>query len=215
MKAIVAEDDPVALRLLQMALGEWGYEVISTTDGRQAWAALLETDGPRVAVLDWMMPGMDGVELCRRIRATDSFDYVHVILLTARDRQDDVVAGLEAGADDYVTKPFDLQELRSRIRVGERVVHLQHTLAARNQALAEAVRKLEDSLVTIRRLHGLLPICAYCRRIRDDHDYWHELEAYIAEHSETEFTHSVCPDCYGKHVRPQLAAITPPGPPSP
>jgi sigma-B regulation protein RsbU (phosphoserine phosphatase) len=211
MQVIIAEDDEVTLRRLSTALTQWGHEVAEARDGDEAWLVLCSTTGPRLAVLDWMMPGASGPELCRRIRASgsDAFEYLYIILLTAKDRKDDIVAGLDAGADDYVTKPFDYQELRARVGVGKRVVELQHHLAGRNRLLADTVRRLEDCLATIRRLHGLLPICAYCKRIRDDQDYWHQIEAYISEHSETEFTHGICPDCYRQHVAPQLEPADP------
>ncbi len=207
MRVIIADDDPVTLRLLEKGVSQWGYEVLAARDGDEAWDALCTTEGPRIAILDWMMPGTDGVELCRKVRSRDDFDYIYIVLLTCKDSLNDIVTGLEAGADDYITKPFDHQELRSRIKTGERLVQLQHALASRNQALAQAVRKLEDALATIRQLHGLLPICSYCKRIRDDEDYWHQIEAYVAQHSETEFTHGLCPECHEKHVKPQLEAL--------
>jgi diguanylate cyclase (GGDEF)-like protein len=129
MKILIAEDDPAARRLLETRLPKWGYEVVVASDGNRAWEVLQAEDGPRIAILDWMMPGLDGAELCRRVRARGSEPYVYVILLTVLDREEDVVRGMEAGADDFVSKPFHPNELRARLRAGERIVDLQTRLA--------------------------------------------------------------------------------------
>ena len=197
MRMLVAEDDPISRRLLEATLVKWGHEVVLATDGAQAWAALSADDAPRLAILDWMMPELDGVDVCRRVRALPGAASPYLILLTAKGRPEDTVAGLEAGADDYVTKPFDRDELRARIQAGMRIVQLQ-------QSLADRVAELEQALVRVKHLQGLLPICAYCKKIRDDRNYWQQVEGYIAAHSEAQFSHSICPDCYDAHVRPEL-----------
>jgi response regulator RpfG family c-di-GMP phosphodiesterase len=137
------------------------------------------------------MPGVDGIELCRRIRLTPELKRLYILLLTSRTGIDSLVTGLEAGADDYVTKPFEPAELRARIRVGERLINLQNELA-------ERVDQLEAALHQVRQLRGLLPICAYCKKIRDDGNYWHQVEGYLEKHSELQFSHGVCPDCIAK-----------------
>ena len=197
MRMLVAEDDPISRRLLEATLVKWGHEVVLATDGAQAWVALSADDAPRLAILDWMMPELDGVDVCRRVRALPRAASPYLILLTAKGRPEDTVAGLEAGADDYVTKPFDRDELRARIHAGMRIVQLQ-------QSLADRVAELEQALVRVKHLQGLLPICAYCKKIRDDRNYWQQVEGYIAAHSEAQFSHSICPDCYDAHVRPEL-----------
>ena len=194
MRILIAEDDAVSRRVLQTMLGKWGHDVVVTCDGASAWEALQQPDTPRLAVLDWMMPEMDGVEICRRVRATPGSPLLYLILLTAKGRMEDIVEGLQAGADDYVTKPFDPEELRARVHVGERILELQADLAAR-------VRELETALANIRQLEGLLPICCYCKRIRDDQNYWQQVESYITRHSNAQFTHGVCPDCYQRLLR--------------
>ncbi len=200
MKILIAEDDLTSRRILEAILSKWGYEVVATDDGLGALKALQAENSPPLAVVDWMMPGMDGVEFCRRIRQTQTHTPPYIILLTSKGQQDDIVAGLESGANDYVRKPFDREELRARIRVGERVVELQ-------SALAERVKMLEEALVKIKTLHGLLPICSYCKKIRNDQDYWQQIETYIADHSQAEFTHGICPDCVEKHVKIQMEEL--------
>ena len=197
MRILIAEDDPVSLRMLEKTLLRWGYEVIVVVDGAQAWKAFEGDDAPHLAILDWMMPGIDGVEVCRRARALGGLRPVYIILLTAKGRKEDTIRGLESGADDYLTKPFDHGELKARVQVGVRVIDLQ-------LALAERVRELEESLASVKLLQGLLPICSYCKKIRDDKSYWHQVESYLTDHSGATFSHGICPDCYGKIVTPEI-----------
>ncbi len=197
MKILIAEDDPISSRVLGVTLQKWGYELAVTSDGDAALAALQAEDAPPLAILDWMMPGMDGVEVCRRVRQTARPVPTYIILLTAKSGKEDIVAGIEAGANDYLTKPFDRNELRVRVRVGVQMIELQMSLAAR-------VRELEEALAEVNQLHGILPICSYCKMIRDDQNYWQKVEHYITEHSEAQFSHSICPDCYTAVVQPQL-----------
>ena len=197
MRILIAEDDPVSRRVLEAMLHKWEHDVIVTTDGVQAWEKLQCEDAPKLAVLDWMMPGMDGVEVCRRVREAFAKRPTYIILLTARGQSANVVAGLQAGADDYVVKPFDREELHARLQVGVRIVELQSDLADR-------VRELEDALSQIKQLTGMLPICSYCKKIRNDQDYWQRVEDYVGEHSEAQFTHGICPECYEKIAKPQI-----------
>lgn len=199
-RVLIAEDDPVSCTVLERTLHGWGHEVIVTRTGTEAWDVLCKDDAPRLAILDWMMPGLEGPEVCRRVRALARPVPPYLILLTARGASDDIVAGLDSGADDYVTKPFDRPELRSRVRVGERVLALQ-------AGLAERVGQLEDALGQVKELKGLLPICSYCKAVRDDQNYWHRVETYITAHSSARFTHGICPDCWCNVVEPELAAI--------
>jgi DNA-binding response OmpR family regulator len=188
MKILIAEDDPVSRRLLQAALAKWGYEVMVASDGLQAWQALQQDPPPVLLILDWLMPGMDGLEVCRKARSLPGYQSAYIILLTGKTSKEDVISGLDAGADDYVTKPFDPGELRARVSVGVRVAELQ-------MSLAERVRELEAALAKVKTLSGLLPICASCKKIRDDKGYWTQIESYIRHHSEAEFSHGFCPEC--------------------
>jgi sigma-B regulation protein RsbU (phosphoserine phosphatase) len=128
MKILIAEDDSISRHILEAILIKWGYDVVSASDGEDAWNKMREEGAPRLAVLDWMMPGMEGVELCRRIRQESGNKPIYIILLTARGEKDDIVEGLSSGADDYILKPFDKDELRARIDVGRRIIKLQTEL---------------------------------------------------------------------------------------
>jgi len=193
---LIADDEAVSLRRLEAALVKWGFRVRTARDGEEAWRAFSEVHPPLV-ILDWVMPGPDGAELCRRIRATDAGFATHVILLSTRSERHDLVAGLEAGADDYLIKPFDRAELRARLRVGERVIGLQRELHGR-------VHELEEALAQVKQLRGLLPICAYCKKVRDDGDYWHKLEVYVSARTDAQFSHGICPECLAR-VREERA----------
>jgi DNA-binding response OmpR family regulator len=192
MKVLIADDDPAIRRLLETYLTKWGYEVVSAPDGNEAWKQLQAPDAPNLVILDWEMPGMDGVEICRRIRQLNKGKLIHIILLTARGAKEDLVVGFEAGADDYITKRFDSDELRARVKVGARVVELQSDLA-------ERVRELEEALSQIKTLQGILPICMHCHKIRDDKEVWQRLEEYITENTGAMLSHSLCPECLKKY----------------
>jgi DNA-binding response OmpR family regulator len=197
MRVLIADDDEVTRRALRAMLRRRGHQVLEASDGEGAWQALQGDDPPRLAILDWLMPGLDGVEVCRRARAVSRLRGIYLILLTSREGCDRVVEGLRAGANDYMTKPFDPGELEARINVAVQVLQLQEELAQR-------IRDLEHALTQVKRLQGLLPICSYCKRIRDDRAYWHSVEAYLGEHSGTKFTHGVCPDCWSTRVLPEF-----------
>jgi phosphoserine phosphatase RsbU/P len=200
MKLLIAEDDAISRRMLEATCQSWGFDVVAVGDGEAAWRILQKDDAPPLALLDWMMPGIDGLEVICRVRSQNSSRPVYIILLTARSSREDIINGLRAAADDYVTKPFDRQELHARLQAGVRIVRLQLDLAAR-------VAQLEEALGRVKKLHGLLPICSYCKRIRNDDNYWQQVESYIEEHSGAEFTHGVCPQCYDEIVKPELEQL--------
>jgi sigma-B regulation protein RsbU (phosphoserine phosphatase) len=191
IRALVADDDPVARTILARALPEWAIEPIVVADGVAAWEVITSGNAPSLAIMDWEMPGLDGPELCRRIRGNPATASMYAILLTGRDTVEDVVAGLDAGADDYLVKPFRAAELRARINAGVRVLTLQ-------ERLAERVVELQQALASVKQLSGLLPICSYCKRVRGDEDYWQQVESYVADRTDAEFSHGVCPNCLEK-----------------
>lgn len=197
MRVLIAEDDPVSRRILETLLRKWSYEVVTAFDGNGAWQQLQQPDAPHLAILDVMMPGIDGLEICRRVRTLQSTIPPYIILLTARQGTSEIVKGIEAGADDYLTKPYDRDELRVRVQVGTRIIDLQTKLAGR-------VGELESALEHVKQLQGILPICSYCKKIRDDQDYWQTVETYVSSHSEVKFSHGICPPCYETTVRQQL-----------
>ena len=201
MKALIADDDLTYRRMLKALLSKWGYDVLVTSDGDAAWQVLQAPDAPQIAILDWMMPGKDGVEICRQIRESSQSDPKYIILLTSKGGKEDVVSGLDAGADDYITKPFESEELRARVQVGERILKLQSELATR-------VKELQEALDQIETLEGILPICMYCKKIRNDQNYWQQVESYISQHSQAEFTHGLCPECFEKHIKRPLQGLS-------
>jgi len=191
-RVLIAEDNETSRLILQSLLAKWGYEVVATRDGAEAWAVLQSENPPRLAIMDWMMPEMDGAEVCRRLREVSAGQPFYVIILTALGRKEDIVSGLEAGADDYLTKPFNREELRARLQVGERVIALQ-------TALAQRAQELEEAIAHIRTLQGILPICMHCHRIRNDEQSWQKVEHYIEAHSNAQFSHGLCPECLEKY----------------
>lgn len=206
MQVLIAEDDRVTGEILARTLQRWGHETTLVGDGARAWEQLAAATVPTLAILDWMMPEMDGPDVCRRVRAERPEANMYLLLVTAREGRSDVVAGLDAGADDYVIKPFDPEELRARVAVGVRVLSLQ-------QKLAERVAELQTALSNVKQLRGLLPICSYCKRIRGDDQYWQQVEGYIAEHSGAQFSHGICPSCFEK-LSAELDGLTKNRPPT-
>ncbi|HEY1108703.1 MAG TPA: response regulator [Opitutaceae bacterium] len=186
MKILAVEDDAVARAVLRQALRKLGHDVVEAHDGEAAWK-VLESEPVRVVVSDWMMPNSDGLDLCRKIRNRVGSEYIYFILLTSRDATaDNQNEAADAGVDDFLTKPLDVSELWTRLRVAERI--LRYTTQ---------VRQLEE----------MLPICSYCKKIRDDQNYWQQIEGYISERTGSDFSHSVCPDCYKGVVLPELEQI--------
>ncbi|MSU72374.1 MAG: response regulator [Opitutus sp.] len=186
MKILAVEDDAVARAVLRQALRRLGHEVVEAGDGEAAWE-VLQTEPVRVVVSDWMMPRADGLDLCQRIRKRAGAEYIYFILLTSRDATaENQTAAADAGVDDFLTKPLDLPELWTRLRVAERI--LRYTTQ---------VRQLEE----------MLPICSYCKKIRDDQNYWQQLEGYISERTGSDFSHSICPNCHTRVILPQLEQL--------
>jgi len=195
VRVLVADDDPLARRLLEVTLTRSGYEVLAVADGVEAWDVLHGQDSPTLALLDWMMPGLTGVDVCRKVREATPRCPIYLIVVTSKGQTEDVVNALRTGADDYITKPFEIEELRARLAVGERLVTLQ-------QQLADRVRALEEALAHVQQLQGLIPICAWCGQVRSDGNYWEQVESYLAKRSGLQFTHAICPPCRVKASAP-------------
>lgn len=188
MDILIAEDDLTSQTILIETLKKWDHNPVAVSDGKAAWEILQQPDAPRIAILDWMMPEMDGLEVVRHVHSIESPELPYIIMLTTKGEIMDITAGLDAGADDYLTKPFDPNELQARVNAGKRIVQMQ-------KRLAEQVRDLRAALQQVKTLQGILPICARCKKIRDDKGYWNQVEEYICDHSEAEFSHSLCPVC--------------------
>ncbi|MBI5545932.1 MAG: response regulator [Deltaproteobacteria bacterium] len=191
LRVLVAEDDPVSAQVLERTLSAWGCAPLMVGDGDEAWATLQQPEAPRLAIIDWMMPGLEGLEVCRRVRAAGG-KYTYLMLLTSRRDSSDIVAGLESGADDYITKPFAPGELRSRLRTGLRILELESRLALK-------VAELEKALAQVRALEGMIPICMYCKKVRNPDSLWQRVETYIEQHSVARFSHGLCDDCLAVH----------------
>jgi phosphoserine phosphatase RsbU/P len=200
MKVLVAEDDDVSRLRLEGFLAKRGYQVQAAASGTDAWEALQADDRPSLAILDWMMPGIDGVALCRRIRAMPALGGLYLLLLTGRGSRENILEGLRSGANDYVTKPFDPDELESRLRVAAQMVALHAELAGR-------VKERQDALAEVKVLQGLLPVCCYCKSVRDDGNYWHKVEQYLANRARVQVTSGICPACWEKEIKPQFVSL--------
>ncbi|MCF7810319.1 response regulator transcription factor [bacterium] len=191
-KILVAEDDTTTQLVIGSILSKWNYKVVNASDGDEAWEIINSEDPPKLLLLDWEMPGMKGIEICRKLRNYTENDSLYIILLTVHDKKEDVVLGLDTGANDYIPKPFDNNELRARIHVGHRFIELQ-------ESLAQKITELQNAVEHIQTLQGIIPICMHCHKIRDDKDDWKKLEEYVENHSEARFSHGLCPECYKKH----------------
>ena len=180
----MAEDDPVSAKVLQVALSKFGYEPVIARDGAEAWDEFNQ-EPVRLIVSDWMMPNLDGLALCEKVRARAQTPYTNFILLTANHTTaENYALATAAGIDDFLTKPLDREAIRMRLAVAERIL----------KYMAE-----------IRQLRELIPICSYCRKVRDEHDYWQRVEAYVEKETGSRFSHSACPKCYEKVVKRFLA----------
>jgi sigma-B regulation protein RsbU (phosphoserine phosphatase) len=178
-RILMAEDDPISARILQAALSTFGYKPVVARDGAEAWEEF-DREPFRMIVSDWMMPGLDGLKLCQKVRDRGDTAYTYFILLTGRETTaaNYEVAGA-AGVDDFLTKPLDREAIRIRLRVAERI--LKYT-------------------AEIRQLQQLIPICAYCHKVRDQDDFWDRVESYIQKQTGSTFSHVACPQCYEKEL---------------
>ncbi len=181
----IVEDDPTTRRLLENLTSLLGYQVESYNNGDEAWDAFATID-PQIVISDWKMPGKDGLELCRRIRGMHSDTYTYFILVTAQRRsRSNLEQAIGAGIDDFLKKPIGSDEIWNRLRVAERILGFNKQ---------------------VKTLESLIPICAYCKKVRNDDDLWEQIEQYVNERTGADFTHSICPSCLDEQVRPQMGA---------
>src|SRR5215475_11101740 len=185
MRILVVEDDIDVRKILQTSLQFDGHDVVVARNGEEGWSAF-QNDSFSVVISDWLMPDMDGLELSRRIRASESSRYAYILLITALHGKQNYLTAMDAGIDDLMLKPYDADELRARLCVAERIVGLQDH---------------------VKRLEGVLPTCMYCKKIRDERSRWVHIEQYISQRTEASFSHGVCPECYHQVVRPELDRI--------
>ena len=182
MQVLIAEDDPIALQILKIALQKMGHTVTSKPNGQDAWNFFQERP-VNIVVSDWDMPGLDGLEFCRQIRDSAKASYTYFILLTGKNSAEEMTEAMDEGVDDFLPKPLNESTLSSRMRVAERII---------------------DFYQQIRELKTIIPICSYCKKIRNDDDYWQRLENFLELNLNKDISHSICPECYDKHVEPQF-----------
>ncbi|HXX64594.1 MAG TPA: response regulator [Bacteroidota bacterium] len=185
MNILIAEDDAPSRLVLNERLRKLGHEVRAAENGSEAWELFTKAP-PQVVITDWMMPGMDGLELTRKIREYGRHGYTYVIILTALDSKVGYFEGMSSGADDFVTKPCEIVDLNMRLRVAERILSLQSE---------------------VEQLEGLLSICPQCKRIRDDQGHWHSVESYLMERTDAQVSHGICPECFRTIVRPEVDGL--------
>jgi sigma-B regulation protein RsbU (phosphoserine phosphatase) len=189
VKILIAEDELTTRMTVQVCLESWGYRVESVTNGIEAWDALKKPEAPHIAILDWEMPEIDGVEVCSRVKEMEVENPPYIILLTSRDSKTDIVKGFDAGADDYMTKPFNDNELRARVRVAERLVRTQ-------SSLSESVSELRDALNQLEMLESGIVTCGTCRKIfSNDDEVWHNFVEIVEGGADSRFFQTICPEC--------------------
>ena len=220
MKILIVDDDPIYRTLLTGILNKIGYETAEAVNGSDALNTMQKPDSPKLAIIDWVMPVMNGLDVLRHVRAINknqpdsspdllrldkdagksrnilNSKYVisekpYLIMLSSKAEKADIIAALDAGADDYLTKPFNVEELKARLNVGQRMLEIQSAFAAQ-------VAELKNAFNQIKTLRGIVPICASCKKIRNDTGYWQQVESYISHYTDAKFSHGVCPDCMKK-----------------
>jgi DNA-binding response OmpR family regulator len=208
MKVLIADDDTITRIALGKLLEKWGYEVVLALDGGKAWELLCREDPPRIAILDWMMPEPNGVEICNKLRREKDFPFIYTMLLSVRREKEHIIEALDSGAHDFLSKPVHAGELKSRIAVGVRLVKAEDAIQSKNRELANindqlnlTNAELQSALKEIDTLQGIFPICVKCKKFRledmepTDPESWVKMEDYIKSRTQAEFSHGLCPDC--------------------
>jgi PleD family two-component response regulator len=190
-KVLIVDDDEVELMEFSDFFDSEGFKTFGVTNGETAISKAIEFS-PDVILLDVMMPGMNGYEACRRLKAAQATMEIPVIFVTGLSDTKDKLRGFEAGGVDYVTKPFEIEEISARVSA--------HVALQRLKKEREGIiRELSEALDTVKKLEGMLPICMFCKKIRNDKGYWEQVELYISEHSDVRFSHGLCEECSKKH----------------
>ncbi len=185
MNILIVDDDKVSQVLLTEQLQALNYDVSTAIDGKEGWNIYIAKK-PSIVITDWIMPHVNGLELSRMIRSEHRERYTYIIFLTILRGKGSYLEAMNAGADDVISKPFDSEQLAARLRVAERILGMQHE---------------------IKQLQGILPICSYCRKIRQEDDTWVSIEQHIKQKTDTSFSHGICPDCYQEHVQPAIVRL--------
>lgn len=188
---LIVDDNPTNLRVLGHLLKPYDAELSVASSGEKA-LEIVKDIPPTLILLDVMMPALNGFEVCKRLKADEKTRDIPVIFITALTDKEDIIKGFELGAVDYVTKPFNPKELLARVKT-----HLELKQAQDSQA--HLINELKTALSHVKQLKGLLPICAHCKKVRNDTGYWQQVETYIESHSEAQFSHGICPDCIKKY----------------
>lgn len=189
---LVVDDQPANLKVLMQVLQDADFHILIANSGKRA-LQLVSRQLPDIILLDVMMSGIDGFETCRRLKQNPETAAIPVIFMTALNNLDDELNGFDAGGVDYITKPFHQQKVLARLKA-------QLTIRRQQQIILEKNEQLNRALAEIKQLSGILPICCKCKKVREDNGYWKQVERYISEHSDAEFTHGFCPECYEEEI---------------
>jgi PleD family two-component response regulator len=193
-KILIVDDQPANLQMIQLALEEKGHRVFAVTSGREA-LELAEKIIPDVVVLDILMPDLNGFETCHKLKEMSVLASIPVIFITARDDDEAMIQGYEEGGVDFIAQPFHKHELQLRVQCHLEIGQLKQEMLQKNHELQERGQQLREALANVKTLKSLLPICAHCKQVRDDQGYWQQIETYIHKHTDTMFSHGICPDC--------------------
>jgi phosphoserine phosphatase RsbU/P len=196
MRILIADDDFTSRTVLTGLLKQSGHEAVVTVNGMEAWMAMQRPDAPRLAILDWMMLEMDGLQLVRRVCTLQTDRPYYIVMLTVKSEKADIIAGLESGANDYLAKSFDPSELRTRVEVGWRMVEMQ-------APLADKVKEPRQALDQSKTMCGIVSICINCKKIREESGYWNQVGINVSNHTEAEFRHGICSE-YIKKLYPEF-----------
>jgi DNA-binding response OmpR family regulator len=198
-KVLVVDDSPDILLLSTSILRRAGYEVLEASTGKECIDAV-QTHHPDLVVLDVMLPDMKGMDVCKQMKNDKRSEDIFVILASGIQVSSELQAeGLDIGADGYIVRPISNKEFLARVQAGERIKRAEDALRAKEREQEELVSQLKEALTEIKTLKGFIPICASCKKIRDDEGYWDQLEAYISKHTDAVFTHGLCPECVEKY----------------